>query len=70
MEKKWGALDHVFSNSQIPYVGDYVHIVSALCNVFRPPRFSDNSNDTIIAECMLRLSQMPNLLQERVEREG
>jgi hypothetical protein len=68
--KKWKALDHVFPNSQVPYVGDYVRIVSALCNAFRPPRISDDPNDTTIAERMLRLSQMPNLLQERVEREG
>ncbi|KMQ84353.1 hypothetical protein RF55_17906 [Lasius niger] len=53
----------------IPYVGNYMRIVSALCNAFRPPRTSDDPNDMIIAERMLRLSQMPNLLQERVERE-
>lgn len=53
--KKGKALDYVFPNSQIPYVGDYVCIVSALCNAFRPPRTSDDPN-TIIAERMLRLS--------------
>lgn len=59
-----------FLNSQIPYVGDYVRIVVALYNVVRPPRINDDPNGTIITERMLRLSQMLNLLQERVEKEG
>lgn len=29
--KSWKMLTQVFPNSQIPYVGDYVRIVSALC---------------------------------------
>lgn len=68
--KMWKALDHVFPNSQIPYIGEYVRIVSAFYNAFRPPRVTDSPSDVIIAERMLRLSRMPNVLQQRVEREG
>lgn len=67
--KTWKALNYVFPNSQIPYIGDYVRIVCALCNAFRPSRIHDNPDDHLIAERMLRLASQPNRLQKRVEKE-
>jgi len=32
--KTWKMLANVFPNTQIPYIGDYVRIVSALCNAY------------------------------------
>ncbi|XP_051159163.1 uncharacterized protein LOC127280299 [Leptopilina boulardi] len=68
--KTWKALDHVFPNSQIPFIGDYVHIVCTLCNAFRPPRVKDKPDDEIIANRMLQLVSQVNHLQETVESHG
>ncbi|XP_018401795.1 PREDICTED: uncharacterized protein LOC108778963 [Cyphomyrmex costatus] len=68
--KTWKALDHVFPNSQIPYIGEYVRIVCALCNAFRPPRAQNKPEDEIIGNRMMQLVSQPNHLQELVELEG
>ena len=65
--KTWKAFNNVFPNIQIPYIGDYVRIVCAICNAFRPRRIRDNPDDNLIAERMLRLASQPNHLRERVE---
>ena len=62
-------INNVFPNSQIPYIGDYVRIVYAICNAFRSPRIRDNPDDNLIAERMLRLASQPNHLRERNEEE-
>lgn len=68
--KQWKTLGHVLPNTLIPVVGDFVRIVCAICNAFRPPLASDSPNDLIIAERMLALSKCPNKLQIQVEKEG
>ncbi|XP_062622155.1 uncharacterized protein LOC134283681 [Saccostrea cucullata] len=35
--KQWQYLAKTLPNSQIPFIGDYVRIVAALCNKYRPP---------------------------------
>ena len=35
--KQWRALRHVIPNSQVPFIEDYVRIVCAICNAYRPP---------------------------------
>jgi len=66
--KTWKMLTNVFPNTQIPYIGDYVRIVSALCNAYRPPRVQVTSpHDEIIAQRMLASSKKPNDLQKKVE---
>jgi len=61
--KKWKHLSQVVPNSQIPYIGDYVRIVAAICNAYRPPRVKASSqDDQIIAQRMLSLSEKPNVL--------
>lgn len=67
MIKKWKALDQKFSNSQIPNIGKYVRIVSALCNAYRPPRVFDKTSDTADAERIKNRLSLLNELQERVE---
>lgn len=69
--KQFKMLSQVIPNTQIPYIGDYVRIVSAICNAYRPPRKCATSpDDRIIASRMLALSKMKNDLQECVERNG
>lgn len=68
--KRWKALGHVIPNCQIPLIGDYVRIVCAICNAFRPPRVKKEYGDEIIAERMLRLVDQPNHLKSLVEREN
>jgi len=53
--KRWKALGQVMPNSQIPLIGDFVRIVCAICNAFRPPRVKKNDEQEIVAERMLRL---------------
>lgn len=65
----WKALRDAFPNNQIPYIGNYVKIVCALCNAFRPPRTHENSDDHLVAEGMLELASQPNKLQEHPEKE-
>ncbi|XP_065213296.1 uncharacterized protein LOC135840599 [Planococcus citri] len=63
--KTWRALDHVFPNSQIPFIGDYVRIVCALCNRYRPARVKSHDDDLLVANRMLTLAKMSNPLQKK-----
>lgn len=65
--KTWKFLDNVVPNSQIPYAGDYVRIICAMCNAYRPPRVAQSEEDVIEALRMLRLSKAENRLKKRVE---
>ena len=67
--KKWQLLSNTIPNSQIPYVGDYVRIVCSLCNAFRPPLTSTDS-DKVIARRRMALAKCPNKLQDKVMQSG
>ncbi|GFU54165.1 DDE Tnp4 domain-containing protein [Trichonephila clavipes] len=43
--KKWRALSNIIPNVQIPYIGDYVKIVSAILNAFHPARRNNIEDD-------------------------
>ena len=43
--KKWKYLDNVVHNSQVPFIGDYVRIVSSILNKYRPPIKTTDAND-------------------------
>ncbi|XP_033725211.1 uncharacterized protein LOC117315175 [Pecten maximus] len=69
--KTWKYLDRVLPNSQIPYVGDIVRIVCAICNKYcKPISTGDAETDQLIGTKMLYLSRKQNELQERVDRDG
>uniref|UniRef100_K1RG30 Uncharacterized protein n=1 Tax=Magallana gigas TaxID=29159 RepID=K1RG30_MAGGI len=69
--KRWKYLDRTVSNTQIPFIGDYVRIVAALSNKYCPPLSSGAAeDDQAIASKMLYLSQKGNELRELVENEG
>lgn len=65
---QWQYLAKTLPNSQIPFIGDYVRVVAALCNKYRPPISRSSEEDEQIAAKMLHLSQRAK--QERVESEG
>lgn len=66
--KSWKMLANVILNSNIPFIGDYVRIVCAICNAYRPPRINATSlDDDIIAQRKLALTKKPNNLQKIVE---
>ncbi|XP_062580526.1 uncharacterized protein LOC134242456 [Saccostrea cucullata] len=67
--KKWKALDQVFPNCQIKWIGDSVRIVCAIVNAFRPPLVCEENNDIALANTMKVLSRTSNELQKRVEKE-
>lgn len=64
--KKWKLLAEIVPNSQVEYIGDYIRIVAALCNAFRPPLASDHIGDEDKAEEMLAKAQEGNTLQTEV----
>ncbi|XP_062610597.1 uncharacterized protein LOC134272366, partial [Saccostrea cucullata] len=68
--KTWKALDQVVPNTQVKWIGDYVRIVSAIVNAFRPPLISNSDDDIALANEMKQLSRKSNELRERVEREN
>ncbi|XP_062598202.1 uncharacterized protein LOC134259614 [Saccostrea cucullata] len=69
--KRWRYLDRTVPNTQIPYVGDYVRIISAICNKYKPPLSSGEADeDLATAYKMLHLSRQPNALRLLVESEG
>uniref|UniRef100_K1P127 DDE Tnp4 domain-containing protein n=1 Tax=Magallana gigas TaxID=29159 RepID=K1P127_MAGGI len=68
--KQWQYLSKTLPNSQIPFIGDYVIIVAALCNKYRPSISRSSEEDEQAAVKMLHLSQRANTLQECVEGEG
>jgi hypothetical protein len=35
--KQWRFFDKVVSNHYIPYIGEFIRLVSAMCNKYRPP---------------------------------
>ncbi|XP_033756201.1 uncharacterized protein LOC117338945 [Pecten maximus] len=69
--KQWKYLSNIVPNTQIPYIGDFVRIVAALCNKYRPPLSSaDHDADQILAAKMRVLAKDKNSLQERVREES
>lgn len=66
--KTWKALGQVVPNTQIPYIRDYVRIVCAICNAFRPPRReASKPDDEVIAQRMLNLSSKDNTFQKYIQ---
>lgn len=72
--KRWRYLDRTVPNTQTPYVGDYVWIISAICNRYTPPlSLAKTEEDTAIAVKMLysscQLNELLNLIEtERIHR--
>ena len=56
--KKWRFLSNTVSNTQIPFIGEYVRIVGSLINRYRLPLASDSENDSEIAKNMLEKTRM------------
>lgn len=67
--KKWKFLNNVVCNSEIPHIKDFIRIICAIINKYRPPLKPNNPEDDEIARQMrsAALSQT-NCLQERIAR--
>ncbi|VDI55633.1 Hypothetical predicted protein, partial [Mytilus galloprovincialis] len=61
--KQWRFLDKVISNHFVPYIGDFVRIVSAFINCFRAPLINDFCNEEI-GQTMLDKAQLGNQVQK------
>ncbi|CAC5412517.1 unnamed protein product [Mytilus coruscus] len=48
--KQWRLLEKVLPNSLIPYAGEYIRFVSAICNKYRPPLNAGNNNEDLLLE--------------------
>ena len=56
----------VVSNTQVPFIGDYVKIVASLINKYRPPLISNQETDSEIAKQMIEKSKITiNPLQQK-----
>lgn len=69
---KYGnTFDWVVPNSQVQYIGDYVRIVAAICNKYRPALASDKPGDAFLAQRILYLASLTeNPLQKLVQQHG
>lgn len=65
--KQWRLLDKVVPNKLLPQIGNYVRIVCALCNKFKPCLGSMDPESSEIATKMLEKADMPNTVQTLVE---
>ncbi|CAC5381698.1 unnamed protein product [Mytilus coruscus] len=64
--KQWKFLDEVVANHYVPHIGDFVRIVFALVNSFRPPLINDFGNDDIGKE-MIEKAQLDNRVKTYVK---
>lgn len=64
--KSWKYFDKVVPNSDIHNVKDYLQIVAALCNCYRPSLHKNSNADCEIAQKMLKMASQENLVQKRV----
>ena len=68
--KQWKLLDKVVPNTLISQVGDFVRIICAICNKFRPSLASMDQSSTNVAEKMLEKVKLPNPVKEFVLEQG
>ncbi|XP_033726743.1 uncharacterized protein LOC117316313 [Pecten maximus] len=65
--KQWKFLQNIVPNNQIPYIGDYVQLICALCNRYLTPlNRGDSEEDQLLGAKMKVLASKQNGLQERV----
>ena len=64
--KQWKFLEKVIPNSYVPHIGDFVRIVCALVNCFRPPLIGDFGNDELATQ-MLEKAKKGNHVKDYVE---
>ncbi|XP_021339896.1 uncharacterized protein LOC110441121 [Mizuhopecten yessoensis] len=65
--KQWRLLDKVVPNTLVPQIGDFVRIICAICNKFRPPLANMDPQLEEEATKMLEKVCLSNKVQEFVE---
>ncbi|XP_061191029.1 uncharacterized protein LOC133199199 [Saccostrea echinata] len=66
--KQWHYLGHILPSSQIPYIGDFVRIVCAICNKYlKPLAYGNTEENQALGAKMVFLSKQVNTLQHHVE---
>ena len=65
--KRWRYFSHVIQNSSIPSVGDNFKIICAIINCYQEAPTIDNEEGERWAEQMLRLMDVGNQLEKRLE---
>ncbi|XP_069107262.1 uncharacterized protein [Argopecten irradians] len=68
--KTWKSLDRILPNSPIPFIGDMVRIVCAICNTYRLELSTGDTQQDLLGTKMLFLSKQKNNLQAKMEEEG
>lgn len=67
--KSWKYFEKVVPNTDILNLRQYLRIVGALCNKFRPPLITSVESHCKIAQRMLEISKQPNILQEKISQD-
>jgi hypothetical protein len=65
---QWRFLDKVVPNKLVKYIGDFVKIVCAILNCFRPRTLSIDTSSNEIANEILRKANMDNELKMYLEQ--
>ena len=60
-------LNYIIRNTELRFIGDYVNIVCALCNAFRPDLASSKESDERVANAMLARKDRQNELQTQID---
>lgn len=53
--KRWRYLANIVPNTQIPYIGDDVRLVAALCNKYKPPISTGHQDDDQILASKMKV---------------
>lgn len=65
--KRWKYMDHVLPTNQIPFIGDHIRIICAICNKYFPPLSTEQEDDQSLAAKMIYLSKQINSLKQKIE---
>ena len=65
--KQWKFINNIIRNTELRFIGQYVNIVCALCNAFRPDLAISKEIDETVAHSMLARKDKQNKLQSQIE---
>ena len=70
MSKTMKILGKVIPNIRVPNIGDFIRIMCALINKFRPLIESSSESASLFAQKMLERSKLPNQLMSYLEQKS
>jgi len=68
--KTWEYHGNVVPNKDLPNIWDYIIIIAALCNRYRPPLRTSLQTDCVVGRKMVECASLVNEVQERIMSEN